>query len=135
MDRRCALFDDNDAGQVRAGCQPRGDDIVAPIAPLAGADFDDCRAAALAEIDQAAGVQRGRGTACDMDDFDRLSDLDAGRRVEHETVAKERRVELRERAGESGVGDGRPHSFPPVDERRAERAEPCAARHVASRFG
>ena len=88
------FFDQGDAIQRRAGGEPHGDDVVAPIAALAGEGFDQPDAAVRAERNEAAGVQRRRNLAGrDMDDFDRLFQNDARRRLEDKAVGKEPRVQ------------------------------------------
>src|SRR5207302_9113283 len=74
------LFDDRGAGELGAVGEPDGDDVVAPIAPLAGVDFKQARAAAFAERNQAACMERARGgSRAEMDDLDRVVELDARR--------------------------------------------------------
>src|SRR5207248_1524358 len=52
------LFDDGGAGQLGAVSEPDGDDVVAPIAPFSRVDLEHAGAAAFAERNQAAGVER-----------------------------------------------------------------------------
>ena len=131
MHRVPSLFDQGDAIQRSAGGEPHGDDVVAPIAALAGEGFDQLDAAIRAERNEAAGVQRCRNLAGrDMDDFDRLFQNDARRHLEDKSVGEEPRVQcgkgliaVARQRFERGLDGLRPRvdRLPDRDQREARR--------------